>query len=762
MTQDRIPAYCLANPALWKLAQALLDAGSEYSGQGQDWKCPAHEDNRASLGIRAGDKKPVLIFCQAGCEPEDVLKAVDLTWASLNTVQEVFQYDDADGVGVRKVYRTDRYNAGEWKKDIKQGPANLNHPGSVSDVPDVLYELPALLSTIREGGRVYVVEGEKSVEALRASLPNPGGWGTTWCATTAHGGAGRPWQSVWTDLLAQAADYSDSPPSIDVIADNDKAGYGRALRVASALVKAEIFKGRVRVFASATDREHDDVVDHLAAGYTMSDLKQIKSSALRVLADKADPPENPQSVESEARNLSSAATLDDEWPNPGVAPKKVAEKWLSMQNGVKTWRGFSYLYNQNANVWKEFYDKQLHGLLSNVLDGITISTYDKDGKRSERPYNPRRTHLAEVEHFVTLGSQIPPDDLTDILLQDGSISFPNGLPKFEPISTPPKFSTTTIPLKWSDVLKATPADIAPWLEFLENTWTDQESIDLLQEWFGYVVSGRTDLQVFFALYGVAGSGKSTIARILETLIGPRNVTGGTPTMMANDHGLEDWVGKSLALLNDINLLNMKQDVVSRFVETIKAISGQDAIAINPKNKKIMNERLGARIMWTSNYPPVLPDASSALSRRLLALSVTRTPEETDSGLYDRLAAPESLAAIFAWSLRGLERLNRSGKFTTPERMADAVAEFRSSGSPVHEFSEECLEITHDDQDVVKSTDLFNLYRNWCDGRGLFHLSDRKFYSDLWSAYGLDKKQIKSLGTKGFSGVKLKRPGIGNA
>ncbi len=45
--------------------------------------CPAHDDKSPSLAIRECDDGRVLLHCFAGCEPEDVLAAVGLTFADV-------------------------------------------------------------------------------------------------------------------------------------------------------------------------------------------------------------------------------------------------------------------------------------------------------------------------------------------------------------------------------------------------------------------------------------------------------------------------------------------------------------------------------------------------------------------------------------------------------------------------------------------------------------------------------------------------------
>ena len=59
-----------------------------------------------------------------------------------------------------------------------------------------------------------------------------------------------------------------------------------------------------------------------------------------------------------------------------------------------------------------------------------------------------------------------------------------------------------------------------WISFLTELWpNDPEQIAALQEWFGYVVSGRLDLHKILLLVGPTRGGKGAIARVLAALIG---------------------------------------------------------------------------------------------------------------------------------------------------------------------------------------------------------------------------------------------------
>ena len=46
-------------------------------------RCPAHDDRSPSLSVSEGDNDTVLIHCFSGCDTEDVLSAVGLTFSDL-------------------------------------------------------------------------------------------------------------------------------------------------------------------------------------------------------------------------------------------------------------------------------------------------------------------------------------------------------------------------------------------------------------------------------------------------------------------------------------------------------------------------------------------------------------------------------------------------------------------------------------------------------------------------------------------------------
>ena len=82
---------------------------------------------------------------------------------------------------------------------------------------------------------------------------------------------------------------------------------------------------------------------------------------------------------------------------------------------------------------------------------------------------------------------------------------------------------------------------------------------LLQEYIGYILSGRTDMQKMLLLIGPTRSGKGTIARMLAALVGRGHVVGPTLASLGTNFGLSPLLGRPLAVVSDARLEQHQPD-----------------------------------------------------------------------------------------------------------------------------------------------------------------------------------------------------------
>jgi putative DNA primase/helicase len=251
-----------------------------------------------------------------------------------------------------------------------------------------------------------------------------------------------------------------------------------------------------------------------------------------------------------------------------------------------------------------------------------------------------------------------------------------------------------------------------WLDFLASVWADDEdSISLLQEYFGYVLSGRLDMQKLLMLVGPTRSGKGTIARVLTALMGGRHtVPGPTLASMNTNFGLSPLIGKPLAIIADARLGSSALTIVERLL----SITGEDTLTVDRKYREPWTGRLPTRFVVLTNELPEFKDASGVIANRFLTLQMTESfLGRENHGLAGELRA--ELAEIFDWSLQGLDRLHRNGRFTVPESSQDVAVMMADLASPVSAFvRENCI---REPGASVTVNDLYAEWRSWAEQNG---------------------------------------------
>ena len=275
------------------------------------------------------------------------------------------------------------------------------------------------------------------------------------------------------------------------------------------------------------------------------------------------------------------------------------------------------------------------------------------------------------------------------------------------------------------------AECPQWLNFLSQLFEDDpESIALLQQWFGYVLSTDTSYQKFLLMVGPTRSGKGTISRILSKVVGDNNVAGPTLKTLQSNFGLQTLLGKPLAIVGDARLSH-KVDVAS-LLGIILSITGEDKVPVDRKNLTMLNVKLPTRIVICTNEFPRFRDSSDALFSRLLLLELRQSfVGREDRSLDARLA--EELPGILIWGIQGLQRLRTVGSFTSPNSSREPIENARRLLSPVIAFADDCLEFGQDMETLKDS--LYQAWLSYRDSNGIYSLREKEaFYRSFHGAF----------------------------
>jgi 5S rRNA maturation endonuclease (ribonuclease M5) len=215
-------------------------------------KCPFHEDRKASLSVNRVNGLWFCHACNNGGTARDFagrLK-VEAPSGGRKSAEYAFDYPDEKGALLYQVVRFAGKEFRQRRPDGKGGWA-----WNLEGVPRVLYRLPELLKT---KGNVFIVEGEKDVETLRAQRLT---------ATCNSGGAGK-WRDEYGGALRNRVCI--------LLPDNDDPGRAHMRDVAE---KLKPFVAEVRTVELRNLPPKGDVSDWFAQGHAADELLSLVDAA---------------------------------------------------------------------------------------------------------------------------------------------------------------------------------------------------------------------------------------------------------------------------------------------------------------------------------------------------------------------------------------------------------------------------------------------------------------------------------------------------
>ena len=387
-------------------------------------------------------------------------------------------------------------------------------------------------------------------------------------------------------------------------------------------------------------------------------------------------------------------------------------------------------YEWDTTCWPLLEDRKLRSRLYTWFESAYVVT----GEGKTRPFAPTQGKINSLTDAIKAIVHADADLETPAWLSDNVvdaaevISCANGLVHW-PTRTiyhhsPEFYVHHSVPFDFD------PAAPEPemWLEFLGQLWGhDDDAIVALQELFGYLISGETRQQKLFMLVGPKRAGKGTIARVLTALLGRHNVAGPTLAGIGTNFGLQDLIGKPVAIVSDARI-GSKTDVAV-IAERLLSISGEDLQNVDRKFKDPWSGYLPTRFLILTNELPRFADASGALSSRFIVLMLTNNfYGREDPALTDSLCS--ELGGIFNWALDGLDRLKARGYFLQPGSGASAIQEMEDLASPVGAFiRDQCvLGAEHS----IDTSVLYGNYKQWAENNGHPRKTESVFGRDLRS------------------------------
>jgi putative DNA primase/helicase len=188
-------------------------------------------------------------------------------------------------------------------------------------------------------------------------------------------------------------------------------------------------------------------------------------------------------------------------------------------------------------------------------------------------------------------------------------------------------------------------------------WVKPEDRELIQKMFGSMLLGYNIAQKILLLHGIGDAGKTTLALILQSIVGEENFCELRTAHLDQRFEIGRFLGKSLLVGVDVDTDFLSGPAISR----LKGLTGGDLLDAERKGANA-NYRLRGRfnVLVTSNsrLQLRLQGDQPAWRRRLVMVPYDQTRTTKTIRDFHLLILREEAPGILAWGLEGLAKLRR--------------------------------------------------------------------------------------------------------
>lgn len=258
-------------------------------------------------------------------------------------------------------------------------------------------------------------------------------------------------------------------------------------------------------------------------------------------------------------------------------------------------------------------------------------------------------------------------------------------------------------------VKYEPAAECPrFLNFLDHA-IEPKYMPLIAEMIGYILWPEYNIHKAFMLLGPKRTGKSTLTRVIQAIIGEDD---------CSHVSLQDLAGNRFARARLFGMkLNTFADLPADPIKDpgiFKNLTGEDTIDAENKFEKIFSFKNRAKLLYSANYLPRLRKDDDAFYARWVIVPFNNSVYgNEDVHLKTKLTTSEELSGILNFGLEGLARLRSNcWKFTYED---DAVAIYRRKSKPIIAFLEDRCEQS---EKYVTKSDMIAAYNEYAKQMGL--------------------------------------------
>lgn len=239
---------------------------------------------------------------------------------------------------------------------------------------------------------------------------------------------------------------------------------------------------------------------------------------------------------------------------------------------------------------------------------------------------------------------------------------------------------------------------------------------------GYTLSGSTDAQCLFFLYGLGANGKSTFIETVTALMGELAHKARAQVLMQAERDripneVAALAGKRLVVSSELSDGNRLNEAL------VKDLTGGDTMSARFLYGEVFHFKPTFKLWLYGNHKPTITGTDDGIWRRvnLIPFDVQIPPGERDPQLGRKLL--DELPGILAWAVRGWHDYRQNG-LQPPAKVTSATSDYRAESDILGKFIDDrCILQVGETAEAGK---LYTAYKEWADENGLRAHSNVRF------------------------------------
>lgn len=394
-----------------------------------------------------------------------------------------------------------------------------------------------------------------------------------------------------------------------------------------------------------------------------------------------------------------------------------------------------WFYYDDNKVWSEDTSGEIKKLADIICEDIKREGFLEQDEETQSAMlkwanrtassKGKENMIKEAQHIF--GIPALPEDFdayTDYLnCQNGIVNLRNG----ELIPHEAKFMMSKICLSEYETGTTKPK---MWLKFLDDvTNHDKDLQEYIQRCVGYSLSGSTEEQCAYFLYGMGNNGKSTFLDTIADLLGGYASNTQPETIMMQKYN--SGASSDIARLKSARFVTCEEPTEGvRLNEgLLKQLTGGSKLTCRFLYGDDFEYTPEFKIWVATNHKPVIRGTDVGIWRRirLIPFEVNIPKEKIDKNMKYKLRA--EFPQILRWAVDGYIKWRTYG-MNEPECVLRATQEYKNEMDLLASFLEQCVEIDYDCKERVVASELFRIYSSWAKANNEYEMSSNKFFREV--------------------------------